>query len=548
MKLSFNFNKWLIYTTCFFLATIITSCRCKNPQHKQTSKPDIKQRIKSSNPNPPTEEIPEPTQPQDLPKPIDIAQAIQKLEEEARKPNPDPKLQAIYEVIKLLPPKEFRQNPDGSISRITNEKSGIALFDKLIEVAGIQIGSPKEAVSWLIDQQLLAPNEPDKNGHTPLEKIFAACTATDYILDKTLSELAAIKKTLIDKGAKVPAEKSSKLLEKFIDDCFIQKEPSKNNQNVFDFLTQSGITLTPDQASGLLEKLIEKQLTNNKNIPELLEMAKFLEAQGATIPSQNALTLLEKFIRRGPLPSILSDTAANKNNKLMYTYVLDTLKKYAVDAIDKTKATELLEKAGNAKISDSQLYTTLLDLGADPNLNVNDGNDTMPLLHYIEKNRYQDGFKEVLKKLIENPKTDINAANQNNLTVAILEAYNVNNPTQIIEYLLKRPDLDINNLKDDRIGELNYTLLDMVILNCMETPTGHVWQQEKILENSKRWLATLKKMNNHPNFYVTVNNIQKATKRRERLDAFAYAPIVQEAILIADEALKLLEDSPKRNI
>ena len=544
MSLKIKFHKWLIYNILLFVTMGIISCECKNP--KDTNGNSLAR--KKSTPPP----LPRNGRPTPPPNPKDqseaIAQAIWKLEEEISKPDAEPRLKEIYEVIKLLPPYKFMVDLDGRKSRINEEKSGNELFDKIIAAISqtATYGSPSEAVSWLIDQQLLDLNELDDKGTTLIEKVITACIGKDCKSDECLSELSAIHQRLVNKGAKLSPEKASDLLEKFIEERYLQADPDGRQQKVLNFLRTQGFSLPPAKASILLEKLLEKQLGNNKNPVEMLEMVKFLETQGAAIPSQPAFNLLEKFIQQGAPPQGL-DTERNKNNLLLYNHLFDLLEKSTQGiTIDQNKATDLLQKAVYQDVS-PKVYATLLDLGADPNkIQVNYLHEKMPLLHYVAQNIYNDDFKVLLTKLVDNIQTDINITDNQNLTLGMVVGYYAYNIVTINE-LLKRTDLDINTLKDHRPGTEDYTLLDIVVANCMSVSQGgHDGQQKRALEKNKEWLLTLKNMVNcSTKFYITNDNIQKATKNFQRLTR-SHNSYVQEATEIAQEALDLLKNSPRR--
>ncbi|OJW69136.1 MAG: hypothetical protein BGO68_03490 [Candidatus Amoebophilus sp. 36-38] len=130
------------------------------------------------------------------------------------------------------------------------------------------------------------------------------------------------------------------------------------------------------------------------------------------------------------------------------------------------------------------------------------------------------------------------------------QAYHPEGTTSIVEALLNRKDLDINETKatssSNRWGVENNTLLDMIVSNCMVLPTGHDRQQKPILANSRRWLLTLKQMSTHSSFSVTNDNIQKAQECLTKLTSNYPTQNITEAIKIATEALELIKNSPKR--
>jgi hypothetical protein len=100
-----------------------------------------------------------------------LEQAIRALEESVLgTATPDPNQKNIYDAIEILPPHQFKIG-NGKRRRINPEKDGRELFDKLL--ANLSQQSP-EATQWLIEQQLLDPQAPNKAGTTPLEAALDA--------------------------------------------------------------------------------------------------------------------------------------------------------------------------------------------------------------------------------------------------------------------------------------------------------------------------------------------------------------------------------------
>src|SRR5690606_14018713 len=119
---------------------------------------------------------------------------------------------------------------------------------------------------------------------------------------------------------------------------------------------------------------------------------------------------------------------------------------------------------------DVELYDYLLTKGADPNkVQVVDLGESIPFLHYVYSNVSEDGYAALFKKLVDNPKTNINIVDSLGRTLAMIN--HVENRIELINYLLVREDLDINTFKFDCYGNGIYdTLLDIIIYNCMGAP------------------------------------------------------------------------------
>lgn len=508
------------------------SCDCKKGNQRNNSS-----NSKTTTPPPP---------PQDS---RNLGQAIQELEKEVANPNADLRLQGIYNIIRYLPPREFIQNADGSLSRINKEKNGRELFDKIVDHLEFNEAmnlSTSEAVAWLMSQDLLTPNGLNEQGSSPLEKAILAWMA----VKSTSSTGETVVNTLVGQGAKLSPEKSSKLLEKLINDHFIKEAPEKHRQAIFDFLQKQGATLTPDKASILLEKLIESQLIETRSFQTLSDMADFLQAQGGTIPTANALTLLEKFIQKKQETSIWDTKEEREEKEKLQNYILDVLQQPSKGAIEPPKATDLLQQAVD-KQQGPKVYKSLVQLGADPNaiqLKKDYTDKKLPLLHYAAMSSQED-YQELLKELVNSSKTNINVTGEHNFTVAMVEAYEHEyGNTNTVELLLARPELDLNNIKGDRLGVKDYTLLDMVVQDCMMIPGGNDYQQKKVVENNKRWLATLRKIKTHPNFKITPENIQNAQENYDKLTrGVTWSFYEKEALDTALEALNIIKNGPKQN-
>jgi hypothetical protein len=527
---------FLIYIFCFFIVTFVISCNCGKLKNK------------NSNLSIPTSKIPTPApdslpdKPDNTPDQADstaIQKAIQELEKELAKSNPDPRLKDVYEVIKRLPPHKFQTNPDGSLSRTNEEKDGRELFDKmvtLITTQGPDSATP-EAVAWLVDQKLLNPNQINEQGISPLENIVADWMSQHH--SSYASKLEAIKQTLVDRGATLSLKKRSILLEKLLEDHFIQKAPLEHHKTIFDFLKNQGTTISSAKASTLLEKFIEDQLASKSSLQHLKDIVDFLQGQGGTISESYALGLLENFKKR---PFTRYTTKEGHG----YTgYIFDLLLKHSAGAIDPTKATELLQHTfDRLLLLEAKTYRYLFDLGADPSIMVIDDIVRNSLLY--TSGNFNTAFKELLPDLIANSKIDINAtAAPGKPTLAMYLAYQPNTKgVDILEKLLKRADLDINDTKTRHESlNLEETLLDIIVNNCMRTSADMRTEKARgeILQNNKRWLATLNKMRTHPKFHITEENKQKAQKiYKEYIDSFQGTSHEQEAKRVAQEALKIL--------
>jgi hypothetical protein len=540
-----DYTKILIFT---FVVMFTVSCNCDNPNNKKQNPSNPKNTPTNTNGNENQRDVQNPDIEEQELDPVAqqkrVNQAIQELEKEIAKPNPDPKLKAIYEVIRYLPPIKIFVSLDKTESRINEEKNGRELFDKMI---GKVSSATPAAVEWLIDKKLLNPNKANEQGILPLEKALAAWLSWTYDrIDAT--ELATITQTLVDKGAKLTPEQSAKLLEKLIEDHFIKEVPKNHHKAIFDFLKKQGATLTPEKASVLLEKLIESQLAEARSFQALSSMVDFLQAQGGTIPAANALVLLEKFIQKKQQDSRWDSEAKKEEDKKLQVYILDVLQQHSKGAIDPAKATALLQQAIDTT-QDQKVYKALLQQGANPNaIQVEEGYPAkkIPLLHYVARKSYQEDYKELFQELVNNPTTNINVVGEHNFTIAMKEAYQVSGSTNLVDELLQRNDLDINTTKGDHIGVKDYTLLDIVVANCMSTPRGgHDWQINHAIADSKRWLNTLKKMRNHAKFQVSTENIKKATEEYNSFSNRFHGYSDQgEADVIAREALNIVKNIP----
>lgn len=510
------------------------SCRCKN---------EDQQKVFTNS------KTPIPLPPQDT---NNLNQAIQALESEVSNPSADPKLKTIYQVIEYLPPRKFTRTADGRSSRINQEKNGRELFDKIIdnfELNETMNFSTAEAVAWLINKNLLHPNDPNAQGMIPLEKAALAWITTKF----SSSTGGLVVNTLVKQGAKLTPAKSAELLEKLIETQCNLRHPREDHEAIFDFLKHQGAQLTASKASSLLEKLLNWlldryepsnpwDLLNPKTLsPELLKkfigpvkkIAQLLQEQGGKIQPDNSVGLLEKLIQ--------------KNNPLfqeVVPYIISPIPQDNIPFIESSKATTLLQEAVNKK-QGAAIYNVLLDQGADPNVMVKDDlGRQMSLLHYIGG---QDAQSTLFKKLVNNPKTNINITSEDPLTkvqhsVAMQKAYAKFDNTAV-EILLDRQDLDLNTTESQATGTKGYTLLDIIVQNCMPNFNGgHEGQLNQGVENSKRWLITLEKVKKHPSFFVTQENIQKAQQEYAAcLRRFQDRAQQKEALEIAQKALQIIE-------
>jgi len=417
------------YALSISLSILSLSCDCNNPKDKQPS---------SNNTRKPTSDLPSPSS-KKPDQSAAIKKAIHDLEKEIDQPNADPTLEKIYKVFKLLPPLRAVRNSDGSYSRFSPEKSGMELFEKILENL-IGHDATSEAVAWLIDKNLLGPNELDEQGNSPLEKVITAQIKEKYPDIIQPNELAAIRETLLEKGAKLPAKNNSeilenliqerlfkdkpkqhhidifnflinqnatlsqktstRILEKLIEKRFIKKEPQEHHKNIFNFLITQKPALGPRTASILLDRLIFHQVISIEGVESFLDLAKFLQNQGGIIWSEErAMELLGvsiKFARvflyeRNPL------------KKESDAYIFDTLTKSIHKPVNQERVTELLKQAVEKELG-IKLYLALIELGANTYIEIeipDNPGTKISLLQYINERTDNEDFKALLKALTE---------------------------------------------------------------------------------------------------------------------------------------------------
>jgi hypothetical protein len=448
-NLQSRFYIHFLYTLCILLATNATSCSCGNPV-SQGTKSALPHTPDTNNPNTPS-----------------INEAIKQLEEEAQAPNADPTTKKIYEFISGLPPHKFFMQPDGRLTRISEEKNGHELLNKMLKFFPTTKAMP-DALTWLVDKKLLDLNETDNQGKTSLEKILETWFDNLSLFSAKAKQIADM---AVQKGAKISSAKAGSLLEKFLETLPDKGLDPKVYSELIDFLTKQNPHLNPLKAQQLEIQYFEK-IINTKNHTE-------------------------------------------KHTELQL--ILDLLKTQAVP-LSSEQATDLLKKAGSSDTN--LLYSELLDLGADPNIEVTlIGGERKSLLEYA----YEKKDAELFKEVVQNPKTSadtINKKDKNNFTLAMDLAYNLPMPGNTFKLLVTNPHLDINTLQGNKIGTVNYTLLDIMIDNCINTHrVGHEDQKLQQIAHTEEWLNVLKssELAQHPNFFVTSENIAKATAKLDSL-------------------------------
>ena len=487
------FNRIVIY---FLILVSITSCKCNPDKNSHPNNPKINLStdtsynptfLKSTPPNPP---LP--------PSNKSIHNAIHALEETISKPATDPALKNIYEGIKLLPPREFIQVSDGRLNRINKEKNGRELFTKAITYLNNNI---TEIIQWLLGQGLLEVNEENEVGTLPLEEIILQS-------NKNIQNAGRLEKPidfLVKQGAKLPIPIASKLLKGVIENNFITKEPNEYDEKILELLQKQGATLSPEKSTILLKKLLNGYYSSINTSFNL---------------KPRDYTQLDKSIK------LLKSYGANAESQLV---------------------NQLLQTILQSGSKDDEAIKILLDLGANPNITISDNKGLeIPLIHYLYKKHY--GYN-LLEKLIQNPSTDINAVNPiDGCTIAMEATYNPTASTGTIEALLENPNLDINTIRAaNKLGVETFTLLDMIIDNCIVLPTGHGWQQEQVLNHNKRWLQLLEKLKNHSKFFVHEANILRLENRiKLNLESnFSINPTQKATHKIAQEVLQLVKDNKK---
>jgi hypothetical protein len=357
----------------------------------------------------------------------------------------------------MLPPHKFFVQPGGKLARVSEEKNGHELFDKMLDLFPATDAIP-DAITWLVDKKLLDLNETDNQGKTSLEKILNVWLDKVRFYSTKAKQIADI---AVKKGAKISSEKAAALLEKSLEKLFDENTELRfqDYNDLIGFLIKQSPHLDPLKAQQLEIKYFEK-IINTKRHTELKPILDFLKTQAAPLSSEQATYLLKK----------------------------------AISADDKL------------------LYNDLLDLGADPNMEVTDiSGNKMSLLEYARKKDWA-----LLEKVVRNPKTTADTMNkkvENNLTLAMSLAYEPKTPVHILKVLLNNQHLDINGLRTNHIGVVNYTLLDIIIDNCINLERGgHEYQKLQAIKQAEQWLNLLKssELVQHPNFFVTTENIDKA--------------------------------------
>ncbi|MHB9148105.1 MAG: hypothetical protein ACYC2U_06950 [Candidatus Amoebophilus sp.] len=469
------------------------SCSCDNPKAPSTTSKPTNAKPKAennqTNPQPPNSSNNNSNISFDS-----IQKAIAELEESVKNNTATTQLKNVYALLEHLPPKRFKQNADGSLSRINEEKSGKELYIKFIDTipfaeALYDTNAPElleNIVGWLVENKLLKANEIDEQGNTPLEQLILSFSKKPF----NVISLKRMIDAWMKQGAQLTSNKASKLLEELVKNSTFDL---KKYTDIVGFLTKQGAQLLPGKASEWLEKLIETPTFFSETYVETIS---FFTKQGATL----------------------------KNN---------------------AKVTALLQEA--VKKQDEKLYASLLKLGADPNIEVTPPYmGEMPFLHMLHGGL--DKVKEELfQELIKDSKVNINITNQKGLTLAMDIAYEHNSSTTVIENLLQREDLDINTIKagDTCSGIKGFTLLDIIIGNCSVIPTGHVWQKQIILNGNKKCLEVLKKMSSHKNYFVNDKNINLATNKNKQLEEIRVPDKIDtDAIAVAKEVLNILQKGP----
>jgi hypothetical protein len=391
-----------------------------------------------------------------------VEKSISELERAIRNNTASSQLKNVYTLLEQLPPKIFRQNADGSLSRINEEKNGRELYTKFIDAvcfADSMYGSraPEilgDVIDWLINQQLLKASEIDEQGYNPLDQLILAFS------NKLFSTISL--------------------------------------KHMVDTWLNQGALLTLNKASRLLKVLVENSKFDLKK----------------------------------------------------HNYAVDFLTKQGAILEDNTKVTSLLQKAVEKR--DRESYKTLLNLGADPNIEIPTVlYGKVAILHVLGQDVSKEG-QEMFQLLVKNSKTNINITNHKGLTLAMEESYEhkFGLLPSLIDYLLQREDFDINEIKagSSAIGIKDFTLLDMVIDNCSMILSGGESKMIETLHNNKKWLGVLKKISKHKNYFVDDSNLKLIKKKIYRLEQqnFYNSAICADAIAVAEEALNILESGPKK--
>jgi hypothetical protein len=345
-------------------------------------------------------------------------------------------------------------------------------------LANLSKKSP-EATKWLIEQQLLDPQAPNEAGKTPLEAALEAFETTLY--PETAHKIIQI---LLDNGGKLPPDKASAYIASLMEQGLKKNSMDDDNKAVIQLLQNHQGAITTEKAVSLLENL-----TKNKSAD---------------------ITLIEGLLQL--LPSDLSLSAE--------------------------KADELLQAASSSPAS-IPLYTYLVEKGADPDsITVDYLGEKVSLWKYSIKKVETD----LNKALLKDPKTNINEIidPDNQFTFPMERAYN-RTGVHSIEKMLSRGDLDINTTTAKASGVNGYTLLDIVVDNCLAFSGGSNSQEKANIKVKEQWLEVLKKMKQHPNFKLTATNLQhfnaNAPKATQHYNAPEYRKKSKE---IANEVGDLL--------
>ena len=295
----------------------------------------------------------------------------------------------------------------------------------------------------------------------------------------------------------------------------LKDDPAK--KAIYDFFKDvSGEQAIPKDAHQAWNKVLQ-------NIGALgsLETATWLIEEGhlkVNEPDQKGELPLEKLLKNW-IDKGASHTKTDENSKKLFTRL-----QAEGATIPKDKATALLKDAG--KKMSKNLYTPLIETGADPNTEIGHNYAGQTILQWTTGYRGidKDLDQSLLRSLLNNPATNVNARDDDNISVAHWAAYKADEVT--FNILLTRDDLDINQEKN----EFGSTVLDQVVKNVSRDAfRGDCYYTA--------WMPILKNLLDRKNITITDQNISKA---QHVLDLLGHA--VNNGTLYAQEALQLLKE------